>query len=142
MGRRVKRIGDWITRKLGNCAAQAARKEEYETKITLLEKQIAELKQGIAEFEKTKEALKAENVDLGATVEQLRREDRNAQVTIPFLKDQLQARRNKKVGRQPSPQADAGERQKKKERAFIRFYLIARSAPTGNTAAARRPGES
>jgi chromosome segregation ATPase len=100
MGRRVKRIGDWITRKLGNCAAQAARKEEYETKITLLEKQIAELKQGIAEFEKTKEALKAENIDFGATVEQLRREDRNAQVTIRFLKDQLQARRNKKVGRQ------------------------------------------
>jgi chromosome segregation ATPase len=100
MGRRVKRIGDWITRQLGNCAAQAARKEEYETKTALLEKQVAELKQGIAELEKTKEALKAENVDLGATVEQLRREDRNAQVTIRFLKDQLQARRNKKVGRQ------------------------------------------
>jgi uncharacterized coiled-coil protein SlyX len=65
MGRRVKRIGDWITRKLGNCAAQAARKEEYETKITLLEKQIAELKQGIAEFEKTKRRLRRRMSILG-----------------------------------------------------------------------------
>jgi hypothetical protein len=49
---------------------------------------------------KTKEALKAENADLGATVEQLRREDRNAQVTIRFLNDKLQAALQNKVGRQ------------------------------------------
>ena len=81
-------------------APQAARKEKDETKITLLEKQIAELKHGIAELGKKKEALKTENVDLRAIVEQLRREDRNAQVTIRFLEDQLQADRSKKVGRQ------------------------------------------
>ena len=90
-----------MTRKLGNFAPQAARNEKYETKITLLEKQIAELNHGIAELGKKKEALKTENVDLRATVEQLRREDRNAQVTIRFLEDQLQAGRSKKVGRQP-----------------------------------------
>ena len=66
----------------------------------LLEKQIAELKEDIVELKKTKGALEAENVDLGATIEQLRREDRNAQVFIRLLKDQLQASRNKKMGRQ------------------------------------------
>jgi hypothetical protein len=96
---RVKTIENWITRKLGNFAPQPARKEKYETKIMLLENQIAGLKLGIAELKKTKEALEAENVDLGATVERLRREDRNAQVTIRLLKEQLQARRNKKVER-------------------------------------------
>ena len=92
MARRVKTVGNWITRRLRNFTTQATRKEIYETKIMLLEKDIAELKAEIAELKKTKKTLEEENADLEATVENLRREDRNAQVTIRLLKDQLQIR--------------------------------------------------